>query len=153
MKRLLTAAAACLTVLACASNDVKIIPPELQFVQLSGPADQNYTPGDIEVQYGIRIANRSSEPITLRHIQVQSVGLGGPYRLQPATYYFRREVKAEQFEDVTFWAKAVATGDAFAPDANAPITIRATAFFEAPSGGFRRVFTKVLEQRGARGSQ
>ena len=57
--------------------------PELQFVQLSGPAEQNYPPGDIEVQYGMRIANRSSEPITLRRIEIRSVGLGGPYRLRP----------------------------------------------------------------------
>jgi hypothetical protein len=151
MKRILALAAVCCTLLACASNDVKIIPPELDFVQLSGPAEQNYTQGDIEVQYGIRVANRSAEPITLRQIQVQPVGLGGPYRLRPATYYFERQVKPEQFEDVTFWAKAVSTGDAFAADAKAPITIRVTAFFESPSGGFRRVFTKVLDQRGTLG--
>jgi hypothetical protein len=147
MKQLLIIATACGVFLACASKDAKITPPELDFVQLSGPAEQNYTPGDIEVQYGIRIANRSSEPITLRNIQIQSVGFGGPYRLRPATYYFHREIKPEQYEDVTFWAKAVAAGDAFAPEANAPVTVRATAFFESPAGGFRRVFTKVLAQR------
>ena len=150
MKQIL-AAAACFTILACASNNTKIIPPELDFVQLSGPAEQNYAQGDIEVQYGLRVANRSSEPITLRHIQVQQMGLGGPYRLVSRTYYFNREVKPEQFEDITFWAKATSTGDAFSTDANAPISIRATAFFEAPSGGFRRVFTKILEQRGSLG--
>ncbi len=145
------AAVACCAFLACASNSSKIVPPELQFVQLSGPAEQNYTPGNFEVQYGLRIANRSSEPITLRNIQIQSIGLGGPYRLQPATYYFKREVPPEKYEDVTFWAKAVATGDAFSPDANAPITIRATAFFESPAGNFRRVFTKMLDQHGSLG--
>jgi hypothetical protein len=132
--------------LACAGSGPKIPPPEIEFVQLSGPAEQNYTPGDIEVQYGLRIVNRATEPITLRNIQVQSVGLGGPYRLQPATYYFQREIRPATSEDVTFWAKAVAGGDAFAPDANAPITVRATVYFESPSGSFRRVLTKVLGQ-------
>lgn len=122
-------------------------------MQLSGPAEQNYMPGDFEVQYGLRIANRSAEPITLRHIQLQTMGMGGAYRLHPATYYFKKEVGPEKYEDVTFWAKATATGDAFSPDANAPITIRATAFFESPSGAFRRVFTKMLEQRGRLGGQ
>ncbi len=151
MKRILAVAAACCTLLACASNDVKIIPPEIDFVQLSGPAEQNYAQGDIEVQYGIRIANRSSEPITLRRIQLQTVGLGGPYRLTRSSYEFERRVQPEQFEDVKFWAKAASTGDAFSTDANAPITLRVTAYFESPTGGFRRVFTKTLEQRGTLG--
>ncbi len=150
MQKLLLAATCCVF-LACASNDAKIIPPEIQFVQLSGPADQNYTPGDIEVQYGLRIANRSSGPITLRNIQLRPVGAGGAYRLHPRTYYFEREIKPEQYEDVTFWAKAVAAGDAFAPDATAPITIRVTAYFETPQGGFRKVFTTMLEQGGELG--
>ncbi|MGZ8710607.1 MAG: hypothetical protein ACXW28_10310 [Thermoanaerobaculia bacterium] len=145
------AAAVCCVFLACASNDAKIIPPEIQFVQLSGPADQNYTPGDIEVQYGLRIANRSSEPITLRNVQLRSVGAGGAYRVLPRTYAFERTIKPEQYEDVTFWAKAVAAGDAFAPDATAPITVRVTAYFETPEGGFRKVFTTMLEQRGTLG--
>lgn len=152
MKALPALAALCFVFLSCASSDnVSIIPPELTFVQLSGPAEQNYPQGDFEVQYGLRIANRSSEPITLRNIQIRSTGLGGPYTLRPRTYYFNKEVKPEQFEDVTFWAKSVATGDAMANDAHAPVTIRATAFFESPAGNFRRVFTAILDQRGTLG--
>ena len=116
-------------------------------MQLSGPAEQSYTPGEIEVQYGMRIENRATVPITLRQVQVQSMGLGGSYRLQPGTYHFQREIAANEAQDVTFWAKAIAGGDAFAADANAPITIRATAYFDSPSGSFRRVFTKVLAQQ------
>lgn len=151
MKALTALAALCCVFLACASNNANIIPPELTFVQLSGPAEQNYPQGDFEVQYGLRIANRSSEPITLRRVQLQTVGLGGPYRLQARSYEFQREVKPEQFEDVTFWAKAVSTGDAFANDANAPVNVRATAYFDSPAGGFRRVFTAMLDQRGRLG--
>jgi len=147
MKQLIAVAAACCVSLACAGTDAKIPPPQIDFVQIAGPAEQSYVQGDFEVQYGIRIANRAPVPITLRNIQVQSVGLGGPYRLRPATYYFQREIQPEKYEDVTFWAKAVSTGDAMSDDATAPITIRATAFFESPSGAFRRVFTKILTQR------
>ena len=148
----IAAAAACVALLACASgNNVKIIPPELTFVQLSGPAEQNYPQGNFEVQYGLRIANRSSEPITLRRIQLQPVGAGGPYLLQARAYEFQRKIEPEQFEDVTFWAKAVSTGDAFANDANAPVNVRATAYFDSPSGAFRRVFTAMLDQRGTLG--
>ena len=151
MKHFIAAAVSC-ALLACSSGSgAKIIHPELQFVQLSGPAEQNYTPGDIEVQYGIRIANRSSEPITLRRIQLRSVGLGGPYTLRPTTYYFERVIQPEKFEDVTFWAKAVAEGDGMAPDARAPVTVRAVVVFESPAGGFRNIITQMIEQTGTLG--
>ena len=151
MKNLLAAAVSC-ALLACSSGSgAKIIHPELQFVQLSGPAEQNYTAGDIEVQYGIRISNRSSEPITLRRIELRSVGLGGPYRLLTRTYYFERVIRPEKFEDVTFWAKAVAEGDGMANDARAPVTVRAVVFFESPAGGFRDVITQILAQSGTLG--
>jgi hypothetical protein len=147
MKQIVAVATACCVFLACASSGAKIAPPQLDFVQLSGPAEQSYTQGDIEVQYGIRIANRAAVPITLRNIQVQTAGLGGSYRLRPGSYYFQREIAPEQYEDVTFWAKAIAQGDAMSSDANAPITVRVTAIFDSPSGGFRRVFSKMLAQR------
>jgi hypothetical protein len=146
----LAAVAATLSLIACSSGPkATLVRPEIELVQLSGPADQNYPPGRIEVQYGVRIANRSSEPIILRQIQVQSTGAGGPYRLERATYYFDRQVKPDSYEDVTFWARAVASGDAFAIDANAPVTIRAAAYFNAESGNFRHVFTKILNQSGS----
>lgn len=148
MKNLLVASVYC-ALLACSSgSNAKIIHPELRLVQLSGPAEQNYTPGEIEVQYGIRIANRSSEPITLRRIELHSVGSGGPYVLRTRTYSFERVIQPEQYEDVTFWAKAVAEGNAMATDARAPVTVRAVVFFESPAGGFRDVLTQMLDQTG-----
>ena len=145
----LAAVAATVALIACSSGPkATLVRPDIEFVQLSGPADQNYRPGRIEVQYGLRIANRSSEPITLRQIQIQTTGAGGPYRLERATYYFDREVKPDSYEDVTFWARAFASGDAFAIDAQAPVTIRAAAYFDAESGNFRQVFTKILNQSG-----
>lgn len=154
MKRLalLLASAA---LLACSSSpsagskeNVRIIRPEIQFLQLVGPADLNYPQGQIEVQYGVRVANRSSEPITLRQIRVEPVGGGGPYTIRRATYYFNQQVAPEHFADVTFWAKATARGDAYASDATAPVTVRAIAYFEAPTGGFREVVMRTMQQYG-----
>ena len=144
----LAAAVIALTLLGCTGNKVKIIPPDLEIVQLSGPGDQNYPAGEIEVQYGVRIANRSSEPIVLKQIQLTGIGQGGPYRLKSETYFFNRSIKPDGFEDVAFWAKAVATGDAFSIDAQAPVNVRGIAFFNSPSGSFRKVFTKTFNQSG-----
>ena len=146
MKALVTAL--CFTFLACASNATKIPPPELTFVQLSGPAEQSYPQGDFEVHYGLRITNRAAEAITLRRIQLTTAGLGGPYELVPRAYELRQVVQPGQTEDVAFWAKAFSTGDGGSIDATAPITVRTTVFFDAPSGDFRRVFTTIVSQRG-----
>ncbi|HEY0142970.1 MAG TPA: hypothetical protein VGF48_18880 [Thermoanaerobaculia bacterium] len=149
MKRL-ALLAACAAVLACSSGQkVKVIRPEIGLVQLVGPADLNYPTGDIEVQYAMRIANRSSEAITLRRIELSPVGGGGPYTLRRESYYFTREVGPDQFLDLAFWAKAYAEGNRMAGDATAPVTIRATAFFDSPSGAFREVFLRTFQQYGS----
>ncbi len=127
---------------------MKIIQPELEFIQIVGPADLGYPAGQIEVQYGIRVANRSSEPITLRSVAVQTIGAGGPYTLQRKTYYFDREIAPDQFSDVTFWATAYADGDMNASDTTAPVTVRGIAIFNTPGGAVRKVFQKVIGQHG-----
>lgn len=133
---------------ACAGNPARGPQPELMFVQISGPLEQNYPAGDIEVQYGMRIENRGQGGITLRRIEVESVGSGGAYRLLRESYYFNTTVPSQTAGEVTFWAKAIALGDSMSDDARAPITVRGTAFFESPDGSFRKVFVKMLPQAG-----
>jgi hypothetical protein len=136
---------------SCSSGDtVSILKPEITFVQLRGPVEQNYPQGDFEVQYGVRIANRSSEPIILRQIELQPMSAGGPYVVKAESYHFEKEIRPAATEDILFWAKVTSTGDQFSDDARAPVNIRATAHFDAQSGAFRQVFTKVLSQTGGR---
>ena len=64
----------------------------------------------MQVQYGMRIANRWSEPITLRSIEVTSMGMGGPYILKRDTYFFGKKKPAEAAaeEEATAGAPPVA---------------------------------------------
>ncbi|HYR27020.1 MAG TPA: hypothetical protein VEU30_01055 [Thermoanaerobaculia bacterium] len=150
MKRL-TLLACAFVLLSCAGGRPKtnIAQPELQLYQLIGPADLNYPAGSIEVQFALRIANRSSQPITLRQIQMVPVSLGGPYRVVSNTYHFNKVIDANAAEEVPFWARAVAEGDAFANDANAPVSLRAVAQFQSPAGAFRQVLMKTFSQQGS----
>jgi hypothetical protein len=153
----LAAAFACLTFLGCASagdspgGNAKILEPDLELVQLVGPEEQNWPAGDIEVQYGLQIVNRSSEPITLRHVEVETLGVGGPYRVRRRRYFMNVEITPAAKRDVTFWAQATAEGDSMANDANMPVTVRGIAFFESPAGNFRKVFVKRLVESGTLG--
>jgi hypothetical protein len=146
---------ACSTLLACASSgndssgDAKILQPDLQFVQLQGPEEMNWPAGNIEVQYGMRIANKSGEPITLRNVEIETLGQGGPYRVRRDRYFMNVEIPPASSRDATFWARAYAEGDAMASDARSPVTVRGVAFFESPAGNFRKVFVQRLGQSGA----
>jgi hypothetical protein len=149
MKQLIVIAL-CAAAAACGSNPkhVTLLEPEVELYQLVGPADQNYPRGRIEVQYGLRVANRSEQPLTLRRVALSPVGSGGPYRVRTQTYFFNKEIRPGQYEDVGFWAQADATGDAFSVDANAPITVRAIAYFGSPAGNTRKILMKTFSQHG-----
>lgn len=149
MKRLSLLAVIAAALAACSSaGNAGILPPDVEMYQLVGPADLNYPRGTIEIQYGLRIANRSSETIKLRQVAMTPVGAGGPYEVHRRTYYFNQDIAPNQFKDVSFWARAEAEGNAFAMDANAPVSVRAVALFESPSGFVRKILTKTFSQHG-----
>jgi hypothetical protein len=148
MKRL-TLLACAFTLLACSSSsNTNILKPDVDLFQLVGPADLNYPQGSIEVQFALRIANKSGEPITLQRIQMMPVGLGGPYRVTQRTYYFNKSIEANGSQEVPFWARAFADGDAYAADANAPVSLRAVAHFKTATGSFQKILMKTFPQQG-----
>lgn len=157
MKYAVVALSAALT-LGCTSSPVspasattpnaKITPPDITFIQIVGPADQNFPSGSMQVQYGMRVANRDEDAITLRSIELSSVGTTGPYVLKRDTFFFRKKIDAATSGDVTWWATAIARGNPFALDAQAPVSVRATVFFETPQGSFRKVLFRDFSQSG-----
>lgn len=149
MKRL-TLLACAFAILSCSSSsNPNIIKPEVDLYQIVGPADLNYPRGAIEVQFALRVANKSGEPITLHQIQMMPVGLGGPYRIVQRTYYFNKSIDPNGSQEVPFWARAIADGDAYANDANAPVSLRAVAHFKSAAGGsFQKILMKTFPQQG-----
>ena len=147
----------CLFTLSCGStspavpeaNAVKLAAPDVTFFQLVGPADQNFPSGSIQVQYGIRVANNAPEEITLRSIEVSSVGTTGPYVLKRDTFFFRKRIDANNHGDVTWWSTAIARGNPFALDAQAPVSVRATLLFDSARGAFRKVVFRDFSQSGS----
>jgi hypothetical protein len=147
MKRF-TLLACAFALLSCSSSNPNIIRPEVNLYQLVGPADLNYPAGAIEVQFALRVVNKSGEPITLQQIQMIPMGLGGPYRVAQRTYYFNQSIAPNGTKEVPFWARALAEGDAYATDANAPVSLRAIAHFSSPAGSFQQILMKTFPQRG-----
>jgi hypothetical protein len=155
MKQLL-ASAACAVLLACGSSGsgadvptaekIGTVAPETELVQLVGPEQLNWESGTIEMKYALKVTNRAAEPITLRQIQIQTVGLEGPYNIPQSSYFFREPVTPGATRPIEFFAKAYSEGDRYKVDAQAPVSIRIIAYFEAPKGNFRQAFITNLGQ-------
>lgn len=132
---------------ACATRSkVQVTRPEVELVQLVGPGDVAMGSGPMQIQFGLRVANRASEPITLRRVELSSVGTGA-YVLRREFHPFNQLIRPEQYEDVTFWARGYVFGRRFDPSRE-PVTVRAILYFDSPDGSFQQIVQKNLDQFG-----
>ena len=159
MKQLL-ASVACAALIACGSSGsgaavptaekVVTAAPETELIQLVGPEELNWEVseelGQLELKYALRITNHASEPITLRQIQLRTVGMEGPYSIPQSSYFFREAVTPRDTRDIEFFVKAFSAGNRYRIDAQSPVSIRVIAYFEAPKGNFRQPFIANLGQ-------
>ena len=154
--RQLLVSAACAAIIACGSSGsggsaptaekVGTVRPETELVQLIGPEQLNWESGQIEMKYALRVTNRAEEAITLRQIQINTVGREGPYHIPQSSYFFREPVAPGTTRSVEFFAKAISSGDRYNVGAQSPVAVRIIAFFEAPKGNFRQPFIVNLGQ-------
>jgi hypothetical protein len=153
--RQLIASAACAALIACGSSGGAAVPtaekvgtvaPETELVQLIGPEQLNWEDGQIEMKYALKVTNRAAESITLRQIQIQTIGIEGPYTIPQTSYFFREPVTPGGTRPIEFFAKAYSEGNRYNIDAQAPVSIRIIAYFEAPQGNFRKAFITSLGQ-------
>jgi hypothetical protein len=159
MKAILVAAS-CAALLACGSSggsarsmkslptaqEIGTLEPDTKLLQLVGPEQLNWESGQIELKYALQVTNRAAEPITLRQIQIQSVGEGGAYSIPTSSYFFRKAVTPGDTSEIEFFAKAISEGNRYKIDAQSPVSVRVIAFFEAPKGNFRQAFITNLGQ-------
>jgi hypothetical protein len=134
-------AAACST---GGGQNAKIVPPEIELVELVGPSEFGYS-GRADIQYQMRVGNRSGEPITLRRVEISSVGTGA-YVLRRDRFSFNERIEPDGFGTVTFWAKAMTRGTTSGFASTEPVTLRAIVYFETPVGPFQRIIIRELGQ-------
>lgn len=144
MRRFVIAAAFLLAACSTSRDRVQIQPPDIQLRQVIGPADQGYPSGPIQVRYEIAIANRSSEPLTLTRIEVESVGTGA-YQLIRDALRFNQTVAPLSTERMQFWVRAFARPQSRA-GVGEPVTFRGIFYFDTPVGQVHRVLMTNLPQ-------
>ena len=147
MRKLVAVPVLLLFLTACASSSnatAKLLKPEIRIQQISGvPAAAQHVEGGLSVQFALRVANRSEEPITLQRVSIQSLSEGA-YHVNSAVPFDVR-VHPGQFEIVEFWAPA-RTGLSLV-GANGPDTLRVTTQFDSAVGKFQQIVTQVVNDR------
>ena len=148
MKRAVPVAVLLLLV-ACASGNnnknAKILEPDVSFIQLIGPSEMNYPTGPIEIKFGIQIVNKSSETITLRALDISSMGAGGAYEIRRERFTYNTPIPGNKVASIERWVKAYAYGPQTAIQ-NAPVTVRAIALFDTPGGSIQKVVVQNIGQ-------
>jgi hypothetical protein len=140
-----------LLALSCSSNrGVDLLRPELHLVQLSGPAQNLYQRGIVSIRYKLYCHNRSTDPITLRTLELRPLAPGG-YLPDPTPLPFGRDIGPDSTASITFHARAFEAGGNAA--SNIPVSVRIIAYFETPTGGFHQTFIETLDQMEASGRE
>ena len=90
------------------SNKAPSSEPEILITQLSNVAEAaRHISGGISVQYRVDITNRAKEPITIKRIDVISLGAGA-YTLRPTSTPFNARLNPGESQALQFWASALA---------------------------------------------
>jgi hypothetical protein len=115
------------------SNKARLDEPQVRITQLSDiPEAARHVTGNISVQYRVDVENRARSPITLKRIDVVSIGAGA-YNLRPTSVPFDEQLNPGETRSVQFWAPA-SIDDPTILGANGPVTVRLTVYYDTPAG-------------------
>ena len=130
---------AVLVLAACASNKTDDVPdPDFALTQLSRLPDvAEHVTGGIPVQYRLYIGNHATMPITLKTLNVQSVGMGA-YDVPSTTRNFDVPIQPDKSAEVEFFVSAIAQTTILG--ANGPVTLHGIATFELGGIKFQKSF-------------
>lgn len=161
MRKSLVVAVLSLTLVAgCASTrsesglgnaKVAVIKPQIEIAQISSiPPAARHVQGGIPIRYAVRVGNRSAETITLKSVNVQSVGVGA-YDVESTSRPFTTKIQPDQNETVEFWVPASVSISTII-GANGPVTLRAVLYFDSPVGQFQEVVIRQVNGMPGRGN-
>lgn len=148
MKRPLLLLLSAALLASCSSSSsprAEIIRPEIQLQQLTGPQDLGIANTITDFEFAVQVANRSAEPITLKRIQMASVGTGA-YTLRREYHNFNETIAPDGFSSVKFFNRAYVYGSSTFSPSNEPVLIRAIAYFDSPVGSFTQIVQQQLMQ-------
>lgn len=132
---------------AADQGPAQLLAPKIRVRQLAGQILPSPRSPVTEIELLVDIFNESSEPITLKRLQLQSI-IGGGFRFQPTARTFNKVIPPGGVETFDLWVEIAA--EAPGVDVRSPSTVRGTALFDSPAGGFRHLFTEQIVEHSRR---
>lgn len=146
MKKLAVAAVV-LLLAACAINNSagnKVPDPEVTLDQTSSmPGAAEYVTGGIPVSFRLSLTNRAAIPITLKRVDVTSVGDTGGYMVRQTSLPFNLTLPPGASNSVDFTVAAVNTG-MNVTGANEPVTVRVMSVYDTSEGTMQNVVIRQV---------
>ena len=120
---------------ACASQQQSSggPPVTVQLTQLNGTSNIFYYPGPVNVQYQVAVNNPTDQTVTLRRLDLRTEGFGA-YALRTSGAPMNVKIAPKSAATFTISAWGQARGGHIA--STEPVSLFATAYFDAPSGTF-----------------
>lgn len=131
---------AVLVAAACASQSTNakapVTEPEIGIEQISNVplAAKDMGTMPLTVQFRVAVRNVAQQPITLRRVEMHSVGAGA-YAFGNTSRPFDVTIAPGETKAVDFFT-AGSIGDPTIIGANGPVTVRAVLSFDSPAGSF-----------------
>jgi hypothetical protein len=97
----------------------------------------------VNIQYRLSVTNPTSEPVTLRSLQLQTIGPGA-YSLRATSTPMKMQLGPNETKSMTISVWGRAHGGFLT--SGAPVTIHGTGYFNAPSGAFVKMFNENIMQ-------
>ncbi len=102
--------------------------------------------GPFDVKYGMRITNPSTQPITLRRIELRQIGTGTYMLTRNAPILRQDTIEPGGSIEVSFWQHAYSRVLPGSFGSSEPVTLRVVTFFASPHGSFQQIKQVVLGQ-------
>ena len=150
MKKLAVIAALLLVVVsmtACVTNNTsgsKVPSPEVKLDQTSTvPGAAEYVTGGLPVSFRMQVTNRAAIPITLKRVEVTSIGEAGGYRVPQSQVPFNVTLTPGASDSVNFTISAISDG-MNVTGVNEPVTIRVTSVYETAEGTLQNIVIRQV---------
>lgn len=144
MKRLALVSLLLITA-ACASRSTReadVLRPQVAIVQTSTLGESNYQPGAVELYYQVVVKNNSSETITLRQLDMNTVS-SGAYTVNSNAIVLNQRIEGLTTGSAPFHIRGYQRGGRVG--AMEPVLVRVIAYFDSAAGPFHHVFTQRID--------
>lgn len=104
------------------------------------PPNRVATRSGVPVDYRLQIDNSSDYPITLRSVEIETVGLSGAYSMKRVRHSFAEVIppRATATLNVRAWVQRLQETEG--GQASGSVMLRGVARFDSPAGPLRRAF-------------